>query len=145
MKRTALKRKAPLRAGPVKKKSRRLVAVAPRRKADTEWSNTIRSRAGWKCERCGATSPYFGPNAGARLHAAHVFSKGGFPHLRYDLDNGLSLCYRHHRWWAHIDPVDFTEWVRKHLGEAKFEALKARAHQKKDVDTSCGAVVTSKP
>lgn len=125
MKRTALKRKTSL-VRPVKRKPRRLVIRATKRSADTEFSRTIRKRAGWKCERCGT---YYGPKAGTRLHCAHIFSKGAFPHLRYDPDNVIALCYRHHRWWAHIDPVDFTEWVQKHIGEAKFEALKTRAHQ----------------
>ncbi len=147
MKRTPLKRKAPLRSKAAKpRRRRRLVAIVGKTKRDAEFSRMVRERAGWKCERCGQ---YFGPKAGARLHAAHIFSKGGFPHLRYDPDNAVSLCSRHHRFWAHIDAADFIQWVRGYIGEAKYEALTARAYssphglEKYGVDTPPPAVVAS--
>lgn len=144
MKRTPLKHKTPLRAKAAKpRRKHRLVSIARKTARDKEFSRKIRERAGWKCEKDGQ---YFGPEAGARLHAAHIFSKGGFPHLRHDEDNAIALCYRHHRWWAHIDPVDFTEWVRGHLGEERYEALKVRAHNPSLVsnfDTSDRPVVDS--
>jgi hypothetical protein len=66
------------------------------------------------CEYCGSQK---------RIQAAHIFPKGKYPHLRFDLDNILLLCYHHHFFWAHSSPVDFTNWVIKRLGNRKFNKL----------------------
>jgi hypothetical protein len=42
------------------------------------------------------------------------------------LDNAVTLCYRHHLFWAHSEPIQFTEWVKKRLGK-RFGPLQRRA------------------
>ena len=55
-------------------------------------------RAKNKCE-------YFGCRNTDRLNDHHPKTKGACPHLKYDLDNSLVLCYNHHkgREGAHTD------------------------------------------
>lgn len=62
------------------------------------------------------------------MHAAHIFSRGN-PHVRHDLDNGIALCFYHHRFFAHSSPVEFVDFIKEWMGIEKFEALKKRALQ----------------
>lgn len=64
-----------------------------------EWSNAVRERDGHKCKECGATG---------RLHAHHVKPWKDHPELRWDVDNGVTLCPRCHQ-KAHEFP--FPQWV----------------------------------
>ena len=66
--------------------------------------------------------------------AAHCFIKGKYPHLRFDLENGLPLCrFPCHR---RIDSDHFAKEVlfRSWLGEARYEQLKLRAQSKSKLD-----------
>ena len=51
------------------------------------WSKAVRSRDG-KCLHCGSLSD---------LHAHHVKPKSTHPELKYELSNGVTLCYRCHK------------------------------------------------
>lgn len=53
------------------------------------WRDIIFLRAGGKCE-------YFGCSREA-TQPHHVKTKGHCRHLRFDLDNGMALCYPHHK------------------------------------------------
>jgi len=53
------------------------------------WRNILFLRAGHKCE-------YYGCNREA-TQPHHVITKGSCNHLRYDPDNGIALCYPHHK------------------------------------------------
>jgi predicted restriction endonuclease len=59
------------------------------------------------------------------LQAAHIFSRNNRS-TRWDFFNILCLCAKHH-FWAHQNPILFTEWVKEHLGDENYEALKIRA------------------
>jgi transposase len=63
------------------------------------WSKAVRERDGNRCAECGATG---------RLHAHHVKPWKDHPELRYDVDNGKTLCppchQRAHGW-------KFPDWV----------------------------------
>jgi 5-methylcytosine-specific restriction endonuclease McrA len=94
-----------------------------RDKLDAEWSNAVRARDGWKCQRCGRWFPE-GTRRG--LDAAHIWSRR-IKRTRHDLDNGVALCTGCHMSWAHARPPEFHEWARKRLGARKYNALKIRA------------------
>lgn len=47
------------------------------------WRDSVKERDGNKCRKCGATD---------RLHAHHIKAWRESPDLRYDIDNGLTLC-----------------------------------------------------
>lgn len=55
-----------------------------------KWVNAVLSRDKATCQHCGAT--------GVELHAHHIKSYKDHPDLRFDLDNGITLCYKCH--WA---------------------------------------------
>ena len=71
------------------------------KKCDVLWIKIIRARDK-HCQKCGAKAS----------QAAHIFSRSNHG-LRYDLQNGIGMCYYCHLYWAHRSPVEFTLWVQK--------------------------------
>lgn len=57
-----------------------------------KWVNAVLSRDKATCQKCGAQ--------GIELHAHHIKSFKDHPELRFDLDNGMTLCFRCH-WLEH--------------------------------------------
>lgn len=51
------------------------------------WVKAVKDRDGWKCVECDAET---------RLHAHHIKGWRDRPDLRYDMDNGLTLCHECH-------------------------------------------------
>jgi 5-methylcytosine-specific restriction endonuclease McrA len=88
-----------------------------RNKLDKIWSLIIRSKG--KCQRCKKKE---------NLQAAHIFGRR-FLNTRWLLDNGLCLCPDCHINFAHQQPILFAEFVKKTLGEEKYEALKEAHNQ----------------
>jgi hypothetical protein len=86
---------------------------------DIEWARIIK-RDG-KCAKCGETK---------NLHAAHIFSRVA-KSVRWDLDNGIPLCFYHHLRWGHQNPMLFSKFATKYLGEEKMLALEQRQAQVK--------------
>ena len=71
-----------------------------KKKLDKLFSLKVRSVG--KCERCGSTS---------NLQCAHVYSRKNLS-IRWDLENAVCLCLKDHLYWAHKEPIEFTEWVK---------------------------------
>lgn len=57
-----------------------------------KWVNAVISRDNATCQQCGAKD--------VELHAHHIKSYKDHPDLRFDLSNGLTLCFRCH-WDVH--------------------------------------------
>ena len=57
-----------------------------------KWVNAVIGRDKATCQKCGAQ--------GVELHAHHIKSYRDHPELRFDVNNGLTLCYRCH-WETH--------------------------------------------
>jgi hypothetical protein len=51
--------------------------------------------------------------------------------MRYRVDNVIALCHACHMFWAHKDPVGFTDWVS---GVAPINALRLAAQTPGTVD-----------
>lgn len=83
---------------------------------DIAFSLFIRNRDK-RCLRCGSQS---------KLQCAHIFSRTARS-VRWDPLNALTLCWNCHFNWAHRNPVEFTEFVKKLLGR-RFAELKRRYH-----------------
>lgn len=66
----------------------------------------MKSRAGYRCERCGAT-----PEDQRGFHAHHVFGRSNH-RLRFEPRNGCALCWPCHS-WAETTPLEFADWFRK--------------------------------
>lgn len=94
------------------------MAKTPRAKLvkllDAEWARIIK-RDG-VCRMCSNTK---------MLHAAHIFSRRSMS-TRWDLDNGLALCYYHHIRFSHSEPIKFYDFVKQYMGEEKLEQLRQR-------------------
>ena len=54
-----------------------------------QWRMSVKNRDGWKCKISNDTC--FG-----RLEAHHILPWRDFPELRYDVNNGITLCQHHH-------------------------------------------------
>lgn len=63
-----------------------------------KWVNAVLSRDMETCQHCSAT--------GVELHAHHIKSFKDFPALRFELSNGITLCFKCH-WNVHsANPVN---------------------------------------
>lgn len=68
-----------------------------------QWAKKVKERDGFQCVECGATED---------LHAHHIKRWLDYPDLRYDLDNGKTLCSPCHE-RAHGRGFKFR-WHNKH-------------------------------
>lgn len=80
-------------------------------KADTKWSESVRNRAGNKCEVCGSTN---------HVQAHHIVDRSIWQ-LRHDLTNGICVCVLHHKYnrlrSAHKGTLLFHNWMRERWPE----------------------------
>jgi len=54
-----------------------------------EWREIVFKRDGWKCQIC--------PQIGGKLHADHIKPFAYYPELRFDINNGRTLCVSCHK------------------------------------------------
>lgn len=80
--------------------------------------SAIRLRDKAQCKRCGSN---------VRLSASHIYPKGTYQKMRYDIDNALLLCYRCHIHWWHKNPIEAWEWYTKTVDKNIQERLKLRS------------------
>lgn len=94
------------------------------KKLDDAWRELVKLRAGNKCEYCKATNK--------QLHAHHIFSRSK-KSVRWDVNNGISLCAGHHvlssSFSAHKTPTEFTYWLEGYRGKEYIELLTIKANQ----------------
>ncbi len=55
----------------------------------TEWMKAIKNRDDWKCK-------IVNNDCKGRLEAHHILDWVNYPELRYDINNGVTLCQAHH-------------------------------------------------
>ena len=108
-----------------------------RDKCDRLWSTAIKLRDGGRCQRCGSRD---------KLTAHHILTKGSVMlHGRYNLDNGITLCFTCHgggrfacRGSAHQDVEKFRRWIindwKGGKGQDWYDNLFYETHQQKDFD-----------
>ena len=73
-----------------------------RKRLDRLWFEAIYKRDKGVCQYC---------KRGDTLAAHHIFGKKAYPSGRWNLDNGVLLCYAHHIFYAHAKPEEFRRWV----------------------------------
>ena len=71
------------------------------------------------CLRCGKTD---------RLHASHIYPRGKYPKMSFDVDNVKALCVGCHLYWWHKHPIEAKEWAEKTLGEERLSKLKKQSN-----------------
>lgn len=67
-----------------------------------EWRSKIYSKFDCTCQICGARR-----DEGAVIQAHHLWGYFDFPEKRYEVDNGITLCAKHHLGfhWIHQDDI----------------------------------------
>ncbi len=71
------------------------------------------------CLRCGKSD---------RLHASHIYPRGKFRKMQFNVDNVKALCLGCHLYWWHKHPIEAKEWAEKTLGKARLNRLKKEAN-----------------
>ncbi len=89
--------------------------------ADRHFSNCVRKRANWTCERCGKA--YGGPSQA--IHCAHFHGRGKYA-TRHDPRNACCLDYGCHMYLT-AHPYEHAEFFKARLGEYGVAALWERA------------------
>lgn len=114
-----------------RKKARRAVKIRRKRSSGRRlaerrckflWSSII--RAPGKCEKCGKWQS---------LQAAHILPKGMYRNMRFELDNGMCLCYYCHFHDWHKDVLATKDWFEKKW-PGRYERLKLKAATAPKVD-----------
>ena len=95
-----------------------------RDKLDILFSNLVRRRAGWACQVCGR---YFPEGERQGLHASHHFSRRKRS-VRWSPENCSAACFACHQTLGE-NPVLFHDWIKGHLGDEKFAALRIQAEK----------------
>jgi len=71
------------------------------------------------CESCG----------GRAIQAHHFYYKSNYGHLRYEIDNGVSLCKVCHFLLHHQDPKRIEDRIIAKRGQEWFDKLKEQAYK----------------
>ena len=90
----------------VKKKVRS--KKAEYRELDNIWKTKVKQRDNYMCQICNKKVE------GKNCHAHHILPRQ-FSKLRWDVANGITLCYRHHKvgkFSAHQNAIWFYGWMR---------------------------------
>lgn len=92
--------------------------------ADVAFSKYVRTKAGWRCARCGRSA------TGQGLHAAHFHARRK-ESVRFDLENVDALCANCHRYFTH-HYTEHKAWKLQQLGQVKYDLLMLRANIRGD-------------
>ena len=78
---------------------------------DREWAQKVKVRDCWSCVIC---------NNKERINAHHIIARENHE-TKFDVENGISLCPKHHFFCrqisAHNNPIGFLLWLEKHRPE----------------------------
>lgn len=78
---------------------------------DKEWAQKVKTRDFWSCVIC---------NSKERINAHHIIVREN-AETKFDVENGLSLCPKHHFFCrqisAHNNPIGLFMWLEKHRPE----------------------------
>lgn len=91
-------------------------------KLDKLFSDYIRSRDKWTCQRC--NTRYKPPTSG--LHCSHFWGRR-MKSVRFDTENCVALCHGCHVYFTG-NPYLHTEFMKSRLGEKQFDLLMLRAN-----------------
>ncbi len=96
--------------------------------ADKLFSDIIRTRDNWTCQRCQKVVNRFSPSARKGLHCSHFIGRKRY-NTRFDEDNCAALCYGCHRYFT-SNPLEHHEWQYQRLGEDTIVQLHVRSNMR---------------
>jgi hypothetical protein len=70
-------------------------------------------------------------DCGGFLQDNHVLPKSHYPALRWDIINHIPLCYKHHIFWWHKNPIEATEWFQRKFADRYHYLMSVRNNFKK--------------
>ena len=76
---------------------------------DEIWKKKVKDRDDWRCQICGKKVE------GRSCHAHHILPRQ-LKGLRWDTNNGITLCPYHHKlglWSAHQNAIWFYGWMNE--------------------------------
>jgi len=91
-----------------------------RAEADKLWREVVIKKYGDKCEVCGKPA----------IHCHHFYPKGLFSHLRFDIENGVPLCFHCHFSRHHKGDPTVNETIIEKRGKEWYNKLKEKAQEK---------------
>ena len=98
------------------------------------WRDAIYRRDGHKCQ-----TPDITPCSGS-LNPHHCVVSAAHNITKYEVDNGLTLCNKHHKYGAHSEKPDinvqYTLLVIRRIGKERFEELLRMRHKTKQWKSS---------
>lgn len=89
-----------------------------RDKFDKLFSDMIRERDNWTCQRC---EKYYPEGQRQGLHCSHIFSRRHTA-TRWEPYNAVAHCFSCHQYLGG-NPVKFEQWVRKYWGDTIVDML----------------------
>jgi hypothetical protein len=89
-----------------------------RDKYDDVFSDLVRERADWVCERCGRNYRH----EPEMLDCSHVNSRG-ITSVRTHKDNAFAHCKRGCHEYFEQHPLEFADWVRSKIGQRRYDRL----------------------
>jgi hypothetical protein len=92
---------------------------------DDLMSKQVRERDSCRCRKCGRE----------RVYHHHIFTKTRLS-TRWDISNGVSLCFHCHR-WAHAAAEEFRKWVLTWMPLKDYDALYIKSQMRagfKEID-----------
>jgi len=110
------------------------------------WSLIVRNRYESVCAKCYLDNLKKGMGPGEakkkatkHVDAHHIFEKGMNHSLMFDIDNGICLCFYHHKYWIHsiaIPEKEREDFIIKVIGPDKYEELwwKSKQIVKTDIE-----------
>ena len=72
---------------------------------------------------CGATQ---------RLQLSHIYPRGAYPWIMFDLSNVLIHCLRCHLYIYHRSPLDAVEWLKTVFSDKQLAVLREKAKLPKE-------------
>ena len=104
----------------------------PKRATVSSWfSRVIREWDEYRCQVCGRS--FRGLKGLSASHHVPQGGRGALLALAWDLDNATAKCDvpggypRGCHAWMDAHPLHHAEWIRDHIGEERYQALKVRS------------------
>ena len=110
MKRSAIRRKSPLRRSKVSSKPKTTRSTG--NQGDEEYEAFMAQFRGLPCIVCGRTWFLRDENGNKILTAGHhMLYRSTHPHLKMEKKNVAPMCCEHHIPFAHEKPIEFMHWL----------------------------------
>lgn len=94
--------------------------------ADKIFSEIIRTRDNWTCQRCATVYNPNNPTSRKGLHCSHYIGRSRYG-TRFDEDNCIALCYGCHQYFT-SHPIEHTQFFLDRMGEEKLLDMKAKSN-----------------